>query len=237
MGLVLKIYTEAMNKNQSDIIETLFDTNVALHITGANNGSTAEIAHLQALKTNNPAYIATVKHIAADGDYVAVHWHLSTTPSDEFKGKSVVDLYKLSGQKITDHWSVTQNLSATTASGNSVFSNLYYYADGKPAATAASEAANKQLVTTVYLGLFNDKNISLIDQHIVSDYIQHNPFVPDGREALRNFVLSRTPGGLSFFATVADDDLVWTFSGNGTLTLVDVFRVANNKIVEHYDAF
>jgi predicted SnoaL-like aldol condensation-catalyzing enzyme len=48
-------------------------------------------------------------------------------------------------------------------------------------------------------------------------------------------VSSRTPGGLSFFATLADDDLVWTFSGNGNLALVDIFRVDNGKIVEHYD--
>ena len=210
---------------------------MTLHIAGANNGSTGEAAHLQALKANNPAYVATVKHIAADGDYVAVHWHLSNTPTDEFKGKAVVDLYKLSGNKIIDHWNISQDLSAPTASGNSLFSDLYQYAAEKPLATQASEAANKELVTTVYLGLFNDKNLSLIDLYIDPLYLQHNPYVPNGREALRSFVSSITPGELSFFATVADDDLVWTFSGNGNLTLVDMFRVDNKKIVEHYDVF
>jgi predicted SnoaL-like aldol condensation-catalyzing enzyme len=104
-------------------------------------------------------------------------------------------------------------------------------------ATQESEAANKQLVTSTYLGLFNDKNLSLIDQNIAPSYLQHNPYVPNGREALRDFVSSRTPGGLSFFAALSDDDLVWTFSGDGNLTLVDIFRVDNKKIVEHYDVF
>lgn len=226
-----------MNNNQINVIEGLFDSNVTLHIAGANNGSTGERAHLETLKAYNSAYVATVKHIAADADYVAVHWHLSSTPADEFKGKAIVDLYKLSGNKITDHWHIAQNLSATTASGNSLFSDLYVYTGIKPQATQESEATNKQLVTSTYLGLFNDKNLSLIDQNIAPSYLQHNPYVPNGSEALRNFVSSRTPGGLSFFATISDDDLVWTFSGDGNLTLVDIFRVDNKKIVEHYDVF
>ena len=226
-----------MNKNQSDVIEAVFDTNVTLRMPAANNGITGELAHLQALKNNNPAYIATVKHISADGDYVAVHWHLSSTPTDGFKGKAVIDLYKISDNKITDHWYIATNLSATTVSGNSLFSNLYYYADAKPVATQASEAENKELVTSVYLGLFNDKNLSLIDTYIDIEYLQHNPYVLSGREAFRTFVRSRTAGGLSFFATVSEDDLVWTFSGNGRLTGADIFRVHNKKIVEHWDVF
>lgn len=235
--LVLKIYNDVMNKKQVDLIDSLFDTNVTLHITGANNGSTGEASHLQTLQNNNPAYVATVKHIAADGDYVAVHWHLSAKPDNEFNGKAVVDLYKLSGNKIVEHWHLTENLSEPTASGNSLFSDLYKYSGTKPLATQDSEATNKLLVTTTYLGLFNDKNLSMIDQNIAPNYLQHNPYVPNGSEALRNFVSSRTPGGLSFFATISDDDLVWTFSGDGNLTLVDMFRVDNKKIVEHYDVF
>ena len=235
--LVLKIYNDVINNKQVDLIESLFETNVKLHIPGANNGSTAEASHLQNLQNNNPGYIATVKHIGADGDYVAVHWHLSAKPDNEFNGKAVVDLYKLAGGKIVDHWHLTQILSKPTASGNSLFSDLYKYTGTKPLATQESEAANKLLVTSTYLGLFNDKNLSLIDQNIAPSYLQHNPYVPNGSEALRNFVSSRTPGGLSFFATISDDDLVWTFSGNGNLTLVDIFRVDNTKIVEHYDVF
>jgi predicted SnoaL-like aldol condensation-catalyzing enzyme len=235
--LVLKIYSEVINKKQVDLLESLFDTNVTLHITGANSGSTGEASHLQTLKNNNPAYVATVKHIGADGDYVAVHWHMSAKPDNEFNGKAVVDVYKLTRGKVVDHWHLTQNLNEPTASGNSLFSDLYKYTDTKPLATQESEAANKLLVTSTYLGLFNDKNLSLIDQNIAPGYLQHNPYVSNGSEALRNFVSSRTPGGLSFFATISDDDLVWTFGGNGNLTLVDIFRVDNKKIVEHYDVF
>lgn len=235
--LVQKIYTDIMNSGKVDSITTYFDTNVILHISGANNGATGETAHLRSLKNNNPNYVATIKHLAADGDFVAVHWHLSAKPDDEFNGKAVVDLYKLADNKIIEHWYLSANLSSPTVSGNSLFSDLYKYTSTKPVATQESEAANKQLVTSTYLGLFNDKNLSLIDQNIAPSYLQHNAYVPNGSEALRNFVSSRTLGGLSFFATISDDDLVWTFSGSDSMTLVDMFRVDNNKIVEHYDVF
>ncbi|GGY77054.1 polyketide cyclase [Cellvibrio zantedeschiae] len=235
--LVQKIYTDIMNGGKTDLVNTYFDANVILHISGANNGATGETSHLQSLKNNNPNYIATLKHLAADGDYVAAHWHLSAKPDNEFNGKAVVDLYRVAGNKIIEHWHLSANLSDTTVSGNSLFSDLYKYTGTKPVATQDSEAANNQLVTSTYLGLFNDKNLSLIDQNIAPSYLQHNPYVPNGSEALRNFVNARTPGGLSFFATISDDDLVWTFKGDGNLTLVDMFRVDNKKIVEHYDLF
>lgn len=235
--LVRKIYEEVINKNNTELLSTIFDAKVNLHSAVANGGVTGEIAYIQLLKNNNPNAIATIKHIAADGDYVAVHWHLSNTPANEFTGSAVVDLYKVSANQITEHWTLSESLNATTASGNSLFSDLFIYKTTKPAATQASELANKSLVTSFYLGLFNDKDLSLIDKYVDPDYLQHNPYVPNGREALRSFASARTPGGLSFFATISDDDLVWTFGGNSFLTLVDIFRVADQKIVEHYDVF
>ena len=233
----MTIYTDGINKEQVTAIETAFDVDVSVHIPAVTDGISGELTHIQGLRSNNPGFVATVKHIGADGDYVAVHWHLSSTPSDEFKGKASVDLYKLSGNKIISHWHITQNLGANTASGNSHFSDLYTYAGTKPLATQESEAANKQLVTASYLGLFNDKKLSLLDEHFSPSYIQHNPYLPNGTQALGDYVRSGATGGLSFFATISDDDLVWTFSGNDFLSVVDIFRVDNKKIVEHYDVF
>ena len=235
-ALVMKIYTDLMNKNQLDQVSQIFDQNLRIYTEGVEQSPVGEQAHLQALKIETPSYIARVKHITADGDYVAAHWHLSPT-ANEFSGKVVVDLYKLSGNKILEHWHLSSKLNAKTASGNSVFSDLYQYKRTKPKPTQTTESENKTLATSIYLDLFNNKKIELIDQYFIPDYIQHNPFVPNGREALRSFVSSNNPANLQFFATLAEDDLVWTFSGKGKLTLVDIFRIDNKKIVEHYDIF
>ena len=50
------------------------------------------------------------------------------------------------------------------------------------------EAANKKLVLTFYQKLFGDKDVSVIDQYVAENYIQHNPQIPDGRPALKKAV-------------------------------------------------
>jgi predicted SnoaL-like aldol condensation-catalyzing enzyme len=245
-ALVLKVYDEIINKKEFDLVENLFDMDLKLHIEGANSGYAAEEAHIKTLDKANSDFVATVKHVGADGDYVAVYWHLSTTPANEFSGKAVIDLYKLASGKIVDHWHLTGPVhwgDGNTASGNSVFSSLYQYSGTPPVVSPEAEAANKALVTTTYLAMFNEKNTDILKQNIIPDYIQHNRFVPNGRDALENFVNSLQKGNQkSFFVTISDADLVWTFerhSENKNLTLFDIFRVDNsiNKIVEHWDLF
>jgi hypothetical protein len=48
-------------------------------------------------------------------------------------------------------------------SGNSLFSDLYQYAQGTPALSEAQEEANKQMVVAAYSGLFNDRKIELLE--------------------------------------------------------------------------
>ncbi len=150
------------------------------------------------------------------------------------------DFFRVQGGKIVEHWDGSQDAPATTASGNSVFSDLYKYRQGAPVLTEAQEEANKQMVVTAYSGLFNDRNLALLDQYWDPDYVQHNPGVDNGTQGLRQLIGSMPSGGgglsISFFESVSDQGLVWTFSqmqGSGVLT--DIFRVVDGKIVEHWD--
>ena len=103
---------------------------------------------------------------------------------------------------------------------------------------------NKKIVVEFYQKLFGDKDISIIDQYIVKDYIQHNPIAADGRQALKDIAakwLANQPKSVVDFQQVAaDGDLVFlhiktkTPSGKD-LSLVDIFRLKDGKIVEHWD--
>jgi hypothetical protein len=57
------------------------------------------------------------------------------------------------------------------------------------------EESNKQLVITFRQTLFGDKDISAIDEYIVTDYMQHNLQVADGREALKAMTKQWIAGG------------------------------------------
>ncbi|MGZ8509812.1 MAG: nuclear transport factor 2 family protein [Chitinophagaceae bacterium] len=103
--------------------------------------------------------------------------------------------------------------------------------------------ANKKLVADFYQEVFGNKEIAPIDKYIGDTYIQHNPSVADGKEALRQAVTQWFKGApkekIDIQHLSADGDLVYihTKSKNGakTFSVIDIFRVEKGKIVEHWD--
>jgi len=107
--------------------------------------------------------------------------------------------------------------------------------------------SNKKLVVEFYQQVLLQGNISVIDNYIGDVYIQHNPNLPNGKEALRNLIKSfpvKKPGDRpngEIVRVIAENNLVvlhvkhysWPQPLGGAI--VDIFRVENNKIVEHWD--
>lgn len=235
--LVRRFYTEVIGQNKTDLIAELFAADYIQHDSTVPSGPAGQITLVENLKTKTPGLVATIKHIGADGDYVAVHWQASATPDNEATGQAAVDLYRVSDGKIAEHWDVFQDVPATTASGNSMFSDLYVYEQPKQDVTEGQEEANEKMVVNAYKGLFDDRNAAVVDQYWDPNYLQHNPQVPNGVDGLRGLVASLPPGiKLEFIQTLADDDLVYTISlDSSNRPFTDIFRVVDNKIVEHWD--
>jgi predicted SnoaL-like aldol condensation-catalyzing enzyme len=106
--------------------------------------------------------------------------------------------------------------------------------------------ANKTLVTKAYQELFGDHDLTALDRYWADAYIQHNPSMTDGREAVKAFlesigILSWPKQQVKFERVIAEGDLVMVqtvqpASENSPETvIVDIFRVADGKIVEHWD--
>lgn len=102
---------------------------------------------------------------------------------------------------------------------------------------------NKKMVAQFYQELFGDKDITAIDRYIGNTYIQHNPMLPDGKEALKEAVKVWFKGApkekVDIQRMAADGDLVWLHirgkAGDKVRAIVDIFRIENGKIVEHWD--
>jgi predicted SnoaL-like aldol condensation-catalyzing enzyme len=106
---------------------------------------------------------------------------------------------------------------------------------------SAFAQTNKEIVVAGMQGLFVARDVSVIDKYWAPDYVQHNPMVPNGSAVLKGFVGNFGPNfkyepGM----VVAEGDLVmvhgrYTGIGPKTMIGVDIFRLVNGKIVEHWD--
>ncbi|MBB3169663.1 nuclear transport factor 2 family protein [Simiduia aestuariiviva] len=123
------------------------------------------------------------------------------------------------------------------------FSSAGAIANSKPASLDAA-LANKALVVDFYQQVLFERNADAIDQFIGDTYIQHNPNLPDGKAALKALIkaLPKPDKAVGkIVRAIAEGDLVvlhvnyYGWPGPQGGAVVDIFRVADHKIVEHWD--
>lgn len=104
---------------------------------------------------------------------------------------------------------------------------------------------NKKMVVDFYNEVFNKHNIDIIPKYVSEDYKQHNPFVADGRKAFMDFFkedfVKNPNSSAEIKRVVAEGDTVAlhvhsrTNSQDMGVAIVDIFRIKDGKIVEHWD--
>jgi len=101
--------------------------------------------------------------------------------------------------------------------------------------------SNRALVIKVLQTVFINRDTSSVSTYFASNYIQHNPRIPNGPEAIPPIV-SALPKEFRYEMgmVVAQGDLVmvhgrYTGWGPKPTIAVDIFRVANGKLAEHWD--
>lgn len=177
---------------------------------------------------------ANVIHSFEDGDYTFSH-----TVYDFFGPKIGFDIFKYENGQIVEHW---DNLTPITPNNPSNHSQI----DGNTTITDLNKTSeNKELVkdfinTILVNGAF-DKMANYFDGE---NYIQHNSMIGDGLSGLGKALEEMAKNGITmiykknhivlgegnFVLAVSEGE----FAGKHT-SFYDLFRLENNKIVEHWD--
>jgi predicted SnoaL-like aldol condensation-catalyzing enzyme len=109
------------------------------------------------------------------------------------------------------------------------------------------QKSNKTIVLECYRKIIRDLDLTLVDNYVSDNYIQHSPTVKDGKEGLLEMLaflktLSRPAeyGPSPIIRVIADGDLVAVhldikFMAQ-RVSVVDIFRLFDGKIAEHWDA-
>lgn len=109
----------------------------------------------------------------------------------------------------------------------------------------AQEEANRKLVIEFYDTVFNKHEVEKGAAVIVDSYKQHNPMVPDGKKRFVDYFTGHFKENPQSKARIVrsatDGDLVYLHihstekDGDRGTAIVDIFRVTDGKITEHWD--
>ena len=104
---------------------------------------------------------------------------------------------------------------------------------------------NKKTVRAFYDAVLNQKDFEQASKYLGPKYIQHNPNAADGAEGLKGFVAflkEKFPNNRSEIKRIlAEGDYVVVHvhamrePGTRGLAIIDIFRLENGKVVEHWD--
>ena len=99
---------------------------------------------------------------------------------------------------------------------------------------------NKELVIKAVTEVFINGDATALDKYWSENYVQHNPQIPNGREALKQLMSGGGNMKYEMGLVVADGDFVMVHAritgfGPKPLIAVDIFRVKEGKLAEHWD--
>ncbi|MEM9696633.1 MAG: nuclear transport factor 2 family protein [Myxococcota bacterium] len=206
------------------------------HSTGVKDGKEGFLEFFEPFLARHPHRYMKIHRALQDGDKVFVHCYQNLN-----RGAAewvTMDFFDTDAEgKIIEHWDVIVPYSQTNPSGRS---NI----DG-PTEIIERDCtdANKEVVRSFVEEVLIERELDQIERFIdPNQYRQHNPDLPDG---LASFIARFSPDDCpleyqELFMMVGEGNFVASMCRTTQLGApycqIDLFRLENGRIVEHWDA-
>jgi predicted SnoaL-like aldol condensation-catalyzing enzyme len=115
---VLEFYEKVLNQKDVAVIDKYLGP-YRQHNPQAADGPEGLKAYINYLKGSAPGFRFEIKRAFADGDFVILHVH--GIPAPGARGLAIVDLFRVDGDKIVEHWDVIQEIPEKAANSNTMF--------------------------------------------------------------------------------------------------------------------
>lgn len=162
---------------------------------------------------------------------------------DGTPNSKIVDLLRFDDEgKYAEHWDIRQPLSESTVSGHSETGAAEEYENNAVDYDEKIERRNAKIVVRFLNQAFNQGRLDeALDKFVSEGYVQHNPFIADGIESVKlAFAEGKIPTlTYDIKYVLPQNDLVVVYSKvtspQGISAVVDILRVRDGKLVEHWD--
>jgi predicted SnoaL-like aldol condensation-catalyzing enzyme len=234
------------------------------HNPDIGNGYAAKMAYFAARQANNPSFplpaqwANIIDHVIVDADLFAVHRHVFTQSGD--RGRVFVDIWRIANDKIVEHWDVIQPVPEFALNANPMWCGQgsdYVAARAlgntlaKPTCGAPELAANRAdslaVVQSYAAMLRRGDAVDAVSRFIAPNYIQHSPHIENNLAKLAAYLSGQFSSSNQKRSVAVVDHVL----AQGNLVLIhrhvtrptdprgtvglDIFRVENGLIVEHWD--
>lgn len=117
--LVIEFYDTVFNKHEVDKGAAVLVDSYKQHNPMVPDGKAPFVNYFTGFFKENPQSKARIVRSATDGDLVYLHIHSTENESD--RGRAIVDIFRVTDGKITEHWDVIQPVPETAANNNTMF--------------------------------------------------------------------------------------------------------------------
>lgn len=118
--LVVSFYEMAFNQHKpTEAAKQFIGDKYIQHNPNVPNGAEAFYGFFEGYFKKHPKSHVVIKRVIGDGDLVALHIHSKENPND--RGRAIVDIFRVEGGKIVEHWDVVQSVPEKAANTNTMF--------------------------------------------------------------------------------------------------------------------